>query len=151
MDKHEIAKILDEIATLLSLQGENPFKIRAYQNAARAIEGVEEDLQELIRNGKLEEIPGIGESIAQKVTTLVQKGHLPYYEKLKKSIPKGLLELLEVPGLGGKKIKVLHEKLKIKTIQDLTEACQKGKVAKLPGFGVKTEENILNRLKKRKI
>ena len=96
MDKHEIAKILDEIATLLSLQGENPFKIRAYQNAARAIEGVEEDLQELIRNGKLEEIPGIGESIAQKVTTLVQKGHLPYYEKLKKSIPKGLLELLAI-------------------------------------------------------
>jgi len=148
MDKHEIARILDEIGILLALQGENPFKVRAYHNAARALENLEDDLDSVIEEDRLETIPGIGESLAEKITTLVETGRLPYYEKLKKSIPRGVLELLKIPGLGGKKVKILHEKLKIKTVEDLAEACRKGKVAKLPGFGAKTEANLLSGIAK---
>jgi DNA polymerase (family 10) len=143
MDKHEIARILDEIGVLLSVQGENPFKIRAYHNAARAIENLDQDLTTLVREGLLEEIPGIGESIAEKVTILIRSGKLPYYEKLKKSMPASLLDLLKIPGLGAKKVKILFEKLKIKTLEELTDACKEGKIAKLRGFGVKTQEKIL--------
>jgi len=148
MDKHEVAAILDEIGVLLSLQGENPFKIRAYHNAARAIETLDEDLSIVVQKGQLEELPGIGEKIAKKVTTLVQIGRLPYYEKLKKSIPKGLLDLLHIPGLGSKKVKLLYEKLKIKNVEDLASACRKGKIAKLAGFGSKTQTSILNNIAK---
>ena len=146
MDKHDIAKVLDEIGVLLELQGENPFKIRAYHNAARAIENLNEDIEVIIKKGDLENVPGIGESLAEKITTLVEKGRLPYYEKLKKSIPEGLLLLLTIPGLGGKKVKKLYEKLKIKKIEDLAEACRLGKVAKLKGFGTKSQDNILSAL-----
>ncbi|MBS0647719.1 MAG: DNA polymerase/3'-5' exonuclease PolX [Verrucomicrobia bacterium] len=148
MDKHEVARIFDEIGVLLDITGGNPFKIRAYHNAARAVENLEEDLACLVKEKRLEEIEGIGERIAQKITLLVTTGHLPYYEKLKKKVPEGLLDLLKVPGLGGKKIKTLYEKLKIKTTEDLLKACQQGKVAKLRGFGAKTQENILSGLGK---
>lgn len=148
MDKHELAAILEEIGTLLTIKGENPFKIRAYHNAARAIENLEEDINKIVEKKALGEIPGIGERLSKKITTIVKTGRLPYYEKLKRSIPEGLLELLKVPGLGGKKIKILYEKLKIKTVKDLLEACQKGKIANLKGFGIKTQENILNGITK---
>lgn len=148
MNKHDVAHVLDEIGTLLSLQGENPFKIRAYHNAARAVENLSEELETVIEEERLEEVPSIGKKIAAKITILVKTGHLPYYEKLKKSMPKGLVEMLNVAGLGGKKIKILYEKLKVKSIDDLAAACRKGKVAKLRGFGVKTQENILNSLGK---
>ncbi len=150
MDKHEAAHILDEIGVLLSLKGENPFKIRAYHNAARAIENLDEDLDAVVKEKRLEDLPGIGERIAKKLMTLVLTGRLPYYEKLKKSIPKSILDLLNVPGLGAKKVKILFEKLKVRTIKDLTEACKKDKVAKLAGFGPKTQENILNGITKLK-
>jgi DNA polymerase (family X) len=148
MDKHDVARILDEIGVLLELKGENPFKIRAYHNAARAIENLDRDLKKIIEEGGLEEIPGIGESIAEKITVLVKTGHLSYYEKLKKSIPPGLLELLKVPGLGGKKVKTLYQKLRIKTTADLVKACEKGRIAKLKGFGLKTQNNILGGIAK---
>ncbi len=127
---------------LLELKGENPFKIRAYHNAARAIENLDEDLEKIVEEKQLEEIPGIGKKIAKKITTLIQTGKLPYFEKLKKRTPEGLLQLLHVPGLGGKKIKTLYEKLKIKSTDDLLTACNLGKIAKLKGFGEKTQENI---------
>lgn len=151
MDKHAVSLILEEIGVLLNLKGENPFKVRAYHNAARSIEAVEEDLETIVQEDRLKDLPGIGEKIAEKVKLLVLKGRLPYYEKLKKSLPTGLLDLLNVPGLGGKKIKVLYEKLKIKSIDDLANACKKGKVAKLAGFGKKSEEKILYGLEKIKI
>src|SRR6185312_1186989 len=116
MDKHEVARILDEIGVLLSLQGENPFKIRAYHNAARAVENLDEDLHTIVREKRLEEIPGIGEHIAERITILITTGQLPLYEKLKSTTPPGLLELLRVPGLGAKKVQTLHKKLKIQTI-----------------------------------
>ena len=146
MNKHEIAQVLDEIALLLEFEGENPFKIRAYATAARAIEGIDEDIKTIVKEGRLEEIEGIGESIAEKITILVKKGRLPFYEKLKKSLPKGLIDLLKVPGLGPKKIRRLYDKLKIHTVKDLMAACRDGKVRKISGFGAKTEEAILGGL-----
>ncbi len=151
MDKHAVAAVLEEIGVLLNLKGENPFKVRAYHNAARSIEAVEEDLETIIQEDRLKDLAGIGEKIAEKVKILVLKGRLPYYEKLKKSLPAGLIDLLNVPGLGGKKIKVLYQKLKIKSMDDLAYACKRGKVAQLAGFGKKSEEKILNGLEKIKI
>ena len=148
MDKHEIARLFEEIGILLELQAENPFKIRAYHNAARALENLEEDLDIIVKEGRLREVSGIGEHIAEKISTLVLTGRLSYYEDLKKTIPEGLLELLKIAGLGGKKIKVLYEKLGVKTIEDLANACRIGTVAQLPHFGEKTQENILNSIVK---
>lgn len=148
MDKHAVAEVLEEIALLLELQGENPFKVRAYHNAVRSLEGLEGDFEKLVEEGELESLPGIGAHIAEKITTLVRTGRLPYYEKLKKSVPEGLVALMGVPGLGGKKIKALHEKLKIKSKADLIQACKLGKVAKLRGFGSKTQQNILEGITK---
>lgn len=150
MDKHEIASLFDEIAVLLELQGENAFKIRAYHNAARALESLDEDLETVVDEGRLREVPGIGESLAEKITLMVSTGHLPYYEELKKSIPQGLMNLFNIPGLGGKKIKALYDELGIKSIEELLEACQNGKVAKIPHFGEKTEKNILMSIEKLK-
>lgn len=149
MDKKKIAAIFEEIATLLELKGANPFRIRAYRNGARAILSLDEDLEKVIKEKKLTDLPGIGEDLAGKITTLVKKGHLPFYEKLKRSTPPGVLELMQIHGLGGKKIKALHSKLKIKSVAQLKEACLKGKVAKLTGFGKKTEQNILDSLSHR--
>lgn len=151
MDKKKIAAIFEEIATLLELKGANPFRIRAYRNGARAVLSLDEDLATVVKEKRLTDLPGIGEDLADKITTLMKKGHLPFYEKLKKSTPPGVLEMMQVHGLGGKKIKALHSKLKIKSIADLKEACLKGKVAKLTGFGKKTEQNILDSLSHREV
>ncbi len=148
MNNHDIAAILDEIGVLLALKGENPFKIRAYQNAARTIDGLTQDLKKLIQSNRLQELPGIGDHIAKKIATLVEKGRLPYYEALKRSIPKGLLELLSIPGLGPKKVTLLYKKLKIKSITQLEKSCREGRIAKLPGFGTKTQTAILNNISK---
>lgn len=148
INKYDIAKILDEIGILLELKGENVFKARAYHNAARAIENLEEDLEVVIKEERLKELPGIGESLSEKIMTLVSTGHLPFYEKLKKSLPAGLSELLKIPGIGGKKIKVFYEELGIKSIEELTAACLEGKIARLPHFGQKTQDNILNSIKR---
>lgn len=146
MNVHEIAQILDEIAFLLEIQGENAFKVRAYHNGARALESLDEDLSLLIEEERLEEVPDIGAGIAEKIATLFQTGKLPYYEKLRKQVPAGLLELLHVQGLGAKKVKRLYDELKIRNLEQLTKACEQGKVAKLEGFGKKTEENILKNI-----
>jgi DNA polymerase (family 10) len=143
MDKKEIAEVFEEIALLLEMKGENPFRVRAYRNAARSLLNTEKDLKKMIREGSLTDLEGIGGDLAEKIEALATKGRLPFYEKLKRSMPKGLLQLREVPGLGAKKIKVLHEKLKIDSLASLEKACKEGKIAKLPGFGKKTEANIL--------
>jgi DNA polymerase (family 10) len=149
MDKSEIASIFEEIAILLELKGDNPFRIRAYRNAARTLLGLNESLEDLVNEGRLTDLQGIGKDLSEKIETLVTKGRLPFYEKLKKSVPKGLLEMMQIHGLGGKKIKAIYEKLKIKSIPALKEACLKGKLSKLKGFGLKTEKNILNSLEHR--
>ena len=149
MDKKDIADILDRIGTMLEIKGENPFKVRAYFSGARTLQTMEEDLGEVIESGKLGEVPGIGKALTEKIETLFTTGELEFYDKLVASVPSGLMDLLDIPGLGGKKIKVLHEKLEIDSIETLTVACQEGKVAELKGFGKKTEEKILSGIENR--
>src|SRR6059036_1483466 len=143
MDKDRVAEILTEIGTLLELKGENPFKTRAYENAARTLESLTEPLEKLIAENRLSEINGIGEGIQKKITELVTTGKLAYYDELKASVPPGLVEMLQIPGLGPKKAKALNDKLGIETIEQLEAACQAGKIAGLAGFGEKTQSKIL--------
>lgn len=143
MDKDRVAEILSEIGTLLELKGENPFKTRAYANAARTLEGLTEPLDRIISENRLGEIKGIGEALQEKITQLVTTGKLPYYDELKASVPAGLVEMLNIPGLGPKKVKAIHEHLHIDTVEKLEAACKAGQVAGLEGFGAKTQEKIL--------
>lgn len=140
----EIAEILYEIGEYLEMEDE-PFRPRAYEKAAETIEGLEEGVSEIYKKGGLkavEEIPGVGVSIAEKIEEILKTGHLKYFDQLKKKIPVDLEELSKVEGLGPKKILALYKKLKIKNIADLERATLKGRVAKLEGFGKKSEENI---------
>src|ERR1700722_14879538 len=143
MDKDQVAAVLDEIGTLLELQGENSFRCNAYHNGARAIAQLEEDLGEVVRQGRLTSIPGIGDTLRDKITTLVTTGKLPFYEDLKAKVPAGLVEMLRIGGLGPKKVKALHDELGIDTLDKLRQACESGEVAKLRGFGAKTQQKIL--------
>jgi len=143
MDKKQVAAILDEMGTLFELKGENPFKCRAFHNAARVIEALTQDLAGLVDSGNIRGIKGIGEHLAEIITDLVKSGKSKEYEQLKASLPEGLLQMVRIPGLGPKRIKVLYEKLKLKSISELKEACENHRLAKLEGFGEKTEENIL--------
>ncbi|HYE30384.1 MAG TPA: DNA polymerase/3'-5' exonuclease PolX [Methylomirabilota bacterium] len=143
MDKERVAEILLEIGVLLELKGENPFKTRAYSNAARALETLNESLETLVQEGRLGEVKGIGSALQEKITELVTSGRLDYYEKLKASFPCTLLSLLQLPGLGPKKVKALYEKLGITSIEALEQACRESKIAGLDGFGEKTQTNIL--------
>jgi DNA polymerase (family 10) len=149
MDKKDIVEVLERIGTMMEIKGENPFKIRAYSAGARTLQTMEEDLGEVIEDGRLGDIPGIGKALTEKIKTLYTTGELEFYDKLVASVPSGLMDLLDIPGLGGKKIKVLHEKLDVDSIESLTVACQEGKVAELKGFGKKTEEKILSGIKNR--
>ncbi|MBI2971042.1 MAG: DNA polymerase/3'-5' exonuclease PolX [Candidatus Aenigmarchaeota archaeon] len=146
MKNADIARILYDIAIYLEMQGENVFKIRAYEKAAQSIEGMTEDVGDVYRKGgfaSLTSIPGVGPGIAEKIEELLETGKLEYYEKLKKKIPVDLEGLRRIEGVGPKTILVLYKKLKVQTIDDLEKAARAGKIRKLPGFGEKTEENIL--------
>ncbi|WP_029687546.1 DNA polymerase/3'-5' exonuclease PolX [Thermoanaerobacter sp. A7A] len=143
MDKKEIANVLNNIGLLLELKGENPFKSRAYYNAARTIELLDEDIEILVKEDRLKGIKGIGEAINKKITELVLTGKMKYYEDLKASIPEGLVEMLKIPGLGPKKIKTIYEKLNITTIRELEYACIENRLIDLAGFGEKTQKKIL--------
>ncbi|HAD21763.1 MAG TPA: DNA polymerase/3'-5' exonuclease PolX [Opitutae bacterium] len=149
MDKKDIVEVLERIGTMMEIKGENPFKIRAYSAGARTLQTMEKDLGEVIEEGRLGDIPGIGKALTEKIETLYNTGELEFYDKLVASVPSGLMDLLDIPGLGGKKIKVLHEKLEVDSIESLTVACQEGRVAELKGFGKKTEEKILSGIKNR--
>ena len=143
MEKAAVASILDEIASLLQLKGENPFRARAYENASRAVGTLEGDLDTLVRTGKLAGTPGLGPGLIQNITELVTTGHMLLYDQLQAEIPPGLKAMLRIPGLGPKRIKQIHDALGIATITDLDQACQANKIATLPGFGKKTQDNIL--------
>lgn len=143
MTKDDVADALDEIGTLLELKGENAFRSNAYHNAARAVRQLDANLGGLVAAGRLAEVRGIGDAIQQKVTTLVTTGRLPYLENLRDEIPAGLIDMMRLPGLGPKKIKVLHHDLEIDSIDKLRAACEAGEVAKLKGFGEKTQQRIL--------
>ncbi len=144
MTKAQIADVLGEIATLLELQGENPFKVRAYRDGARIVESIEEaDLGRLVAEHDLQSVSGIGDALARKIAELHATGQLEFHRQLKAAVPPGLQEMLQIPGLGPKKIRALHEKLGLKDIPSLARACAEGRVAELDGFGAKTQERIL--------
>lgn len=149
MDKVDIVNLLEEIAVLLELKGDNPFKIRAYATGARTLETLEEDFADLMASGQLASVRGIGSALAEKIQTLYETGRLAFYEDLKASIAPGLIEMLEIPGLGGKKVKRLHDELGVETIEALKIACEKGEVAALKGFGAKSQEKILSGIENR--
>jgi DNA polymerase (family 10) len=144
MDKEAVIEALEEIAVLLELKGENPFKTRAYVNAGRTLERWDGDLKQWVEEERLGEIKGFGEALQQKVTELVTTGKLTYLDDLKASVPAGLIEMLNLPGLGPKKIKVLNKELDITTVEALEAACQAGQVETLSGFGAKTQQKILD-------
>ncbi|HEX4141100.1 MAG TPA: DNA polymerase/3'-5' exonuclease PolX [Candidatus Methylacidiphilales bacterium] len=143
MDKSQVTDVLEEIAVLLELKGENPFKARAYTNAARTLDTFEGDLGKLVAENRLGELAGIGDALQKKITELVTTGRLGYYEDLRASVPAGMLALMEIPSLGAKKINALHDKLGISSVAELEAACVAHKVRDLPGFGAKTEEKLL--------
>src|SRR5438094_104751 len=142
MTKAQIAQVLEEIGTLLELKGENPFKIRAYANAARSIDAWGGSLSDLQDEEALAKIPGIGKAIAAKIKELATTGSLKYLEDLRAEFPPAILELFSIPGLGAKKIKALYDKLHISSIAELLKACESGRVAELPGFGEMTQEKL---------
>lgn len=143
MNKFEVARILQEIALLLELKGENPYKTRAYANAARTIELLQEDIEEVVKNGRLQEIRGIGAALQEKIEEMILTDKSGYYEELKASIPPGVLEMLRVPGLGPKKMNVLYQKLGITSMRELEYACKENRLVDLPGFGAKTQHKVL--------
>lgn len=143
MDKKRIIQILEEIAVLLELKGENPFKTRAYANAARALQGMESDIGDALASGELEKTKGIGAALLEKIETLHTQGSLPYYDDLKAAVPAGLIEMVRIPNLGAKKIRALHQELGIDSIDRLEESARAGEIAGLSGFGKKSQEKIL--------
>jgi DNA polymerase (family 10) len=144
MDKNQIANILEEVAGLLTLkEGSNPFEPRAYENAARAISAFDGDIEQFAREGKLKGIPGLGPTIIKRVEELVNTGHLAFYDELRASTPPIKLEMMRIPGVGPKKINAIYNELHVNSIAELEQACHENKVARLPGFGKKTQDNIL--------
>ncbi len=143
MDRAEVADALEEIGVLLELLGENPFKTRAYDNAARIVRGLDSALEDLIARKALGAQKGIGPALVDKITTLVTTGRLPYLEELRKQVPAGMLEWQKIPGLGPKKARAIHVTLGISTLEELEQAAKDGKLRDLPGFGETSEKKIL--------
>ncbi len=148
MRNSEVASLLYNISELLEIKGENPFKIRAYAKAARAIEGMTEDIEKVARDKKLKEIPGVGEAIATKLEEYLATGKLEYYEDLKKQVPVELHEMLKIPGIGPKTLKLLHEELGIKSVEELEKAARGHRLRRLSHFGATKEDNIIKAIER---
>jgi DNA polymerase (family 10) len=142
-DKEAAIALLESIGRLLELKGENPFKIRAYANAARALETFPGSFAAAAAEGRLDAIPGIGKAIAEKLAEFAASGRLAYHDELRGEFPESIHDLFELQGLGPKKIKALYDKLGVASVEALEKACRDGQVAKLAGFGAKTADNIL--------
>ncbi len=143
MTRENLAEALEEIALLLELKGENPFKVRAYRHGAQAVRNFDGDIVALARNNELTGIEGIGETLREKLHELASTGKLEFHDKLRAEFPAGLFELFDVQGLGPKKVKALYDTLGISSVADLKAACNAEKIAGLPGFGAKTQTKIL--------
>lgn len=143
MTNHEIARILLHIADILDIQGENPFKVRAYVRAAQTLQGLTQEVSTLADPAQLRELPGIGEAIAKKIQELLTTGSLRYYEELKQSPYARLTELLRIPGMGPKHVRLVYEQLGVSSVEQLQQAAEQGKLRTLPGLGEKSEQKIL--------
>jgi len=144
MNNKEVAKTLEEIGRMLALKDENPFKVRSYEDAARTIDSISTDVDALVEDDELTDLDGIGEGLAKKIRELVRTGSLEYYENLREDIPEGILRMLDIPGLGPKKVQALWEEGGYTTMDALEEAAENQRVRELDGFGATTEENILD-------
>jgi len=141
----DIASVFDEIADLLDISGDNPFRIRAYRNASRTVLDLGRELQQMVEQGEdLTALPGIGDDLAEKIVDIVRTGTTPALDKLRKEVPAGIVELLRLPGLGPKRVKTLWKALKIESVHELEAAARDGRVRQLDGFGEKTEQQILD-------
>ncbi len=145
-DRNLLAQTLSEIAVYMDLLGENPFKVRAHENVARIIEVFDGNLDDAVKTGSIAEVKGIGPSLREKIEEFVNTGKIAEHVNLKKKIPDGLLELLRVPGLGARKVRVIYDELKISSLGELEYACKENRLAKLPGFGEKTQFKVLKNL-----
>jgi len=146
----DIARSLDKLADLLELEGANPFRIRAYRNAARVAGELPRSVTAMAGAGEhLAELPGIGKDLADKIEALAATGHIAVLDEIERRTPAGLLALLDVPGLGPKRARLLNEQLGISTLGDLIAAAKAGKIRKIRGFGAKTEQRILREAEKR--
>ena len=143
LTKADVARALDDVAAMLEITGDNPFRIRAFFNGARAVEDLSEDLHTMVESGELLEVRGIGKSIFADVKSLLETGTFDEYERLRAKVPGGVLEMLRISGMGPKKVKAVYDKLDIKSIEELEKAGRNGWLAELPGFGEKTQTNIL--------
>ncbi len=147
MENRQIADVFTEIADILDIKGDNPFRIRSYRNAARAVGDMSENVAAMVREGKdIEQIPGIGASIAEKIKEIVATGKLKFLDELRAELPKGLPELLKIEGMGPKKVKLFYEKLKIDGVDKLEAAAKGGKLRELFRMGDKSEENLIKAL-----
>ncbi|MFP3983376.1 MAG: DNA polymerase/3'-5' exonuclease PolX [Desulfurivibrionaceae bacterium] len=147
----DIARIFKEVADLLEIKGENQFRVRAYRNAARTMESLSHEAIELIKDKQdLTSIPGIGKDLAEKIRTIVESGSLPLHDRLHEELPRELIKLLAVESLGPKKVSALYNKLGIDSLEALSKAAESGKIRQLSGFGVKSEQKILDDLKRPK-
>lgn len=138
---------MNEIADYMEILGENIYKIAVYRKASKIIKELKQDIQDILKEDRLREIPGIGKALEAKIKEIIETGRCAYHRDLKKQIPEDLLELLKIPGLGGKKIRVIYENLKVKNIDELKAAAEQKKIRDLPGMGAKTELNILKGIK----
>ncbi len=140
----DIEEILNTVANLLEIKGENPFRVRAYRNAARTVQGLSQSVADMVRQGQdLSELPGVGKDLAGKIAEIVQTGTLPLLAELQSEMPAGLTDLMKVPGLGPKRVAILYKELSITTLDDLVQAAEQGRIHALEGFGQKTEQRIL--------
>lgn len=147
----DIADIFDELADLLEIQGANPFRVRAYRNAARTVRGLGRELSEWVDEGRdLTELPSIGKDLAEKIEEIVHTGTTSALEEIHKSLPPTLEQLLKVPGLGPKKVKALYRELGIQDLAELEQAARAGRLRTLPGFGARTEAKILETIASRR-
>lgn len=148
----EIAEAFEEIANLLEIRGENPFRVRAYRNAARTISDLGEELSDRVERGEeIVGIPGIGKELALKIGQMVITGRITQLEELRQTMPAGLLDMLRIPGLGPKRVKTLYHDLNIHDVNQLAEAARAGKVRALPGMGEKLETSILKAIETRRV
>ena len=142
MNNKQVAAVLEEIAVLLDLSGENPFKAKSYVNVARLIEQLDEPLETIVQEGRLREIKGVGDALQEKIAELVTTGTLKYHQELRAKFPETLFELFDIQGLGAKRIKVLYDELGIASLTDLEKACAENKISALKGFGEKSQTKI---------
>jgi len=142
----DIARLFNRLADLLEIDGANPFRVRAYRNAAATIRGWSRTMADLVaREEDLSELPDIGEDIAAKIKTIVETGRLPAVEKIEKKVPGELSDMMHIDGLGPKRVKALYEELNVAGVEDLERAARAGRIRELPGFGKKIEQTILRR------